>query len=399
MALLEQKATQRGTQCNYDHDGGEQVSDVQGGGEQSSGEQGNNEQDSGEHSGDDKHSGGGKFDGPWRAHGRVRALVKIQDGCGRRCSYCIIPDVRGPSRSREAADILREVASLAERGVREAVLTGIHISSYGLDSPDQGSSQQRAPTLSPRPSLGELIAGIAASSEGTGLSRLRLSSLEPADVTPEFVDALARSRGILCPHFHLSLQSGSAGVLDRMNRRYSPAAFLKAVAMLRGAFPGAAVTTDVIVGFPGETDAEFGETLALCREAAFSMIHVFKYSQRPGTPAATMRGQVAAAVKAARSNKLLALADSLAAAFNHRFIGQAVSVLVETARPANHARQDYHSDAPNNTWIEGTTAHYVKARAQLPACQAVRLGELCDMRVEFADAEGVRCSGMGDKGI
>ncbi|MDE5717868.1 MAG: tRNA (N(6)-L-threonylcarbamoyladenosine(37)-C(2))-methylthiotransferase MtaB, partial [Lachnospiraceae bacterium] len=232
-----------------------------------------------------------------RAAEHTRAYIKIQDGCNQFCSYCIIPYARGRIRSRLEADILKEAKGMAEAGCREIVLTGIHISSYGAD---RGGSE-----------LGRLLEKL---SEVDGIERIRLGSLEPGIVTEEFaahISALPK----VCPHFHLSLQSGSDTVLRRMNRRYDTAGYLEAVERLRGHYRNPAITTDVIVGFPGETEEEFVQTESFLRRVGFYEMHIFKYSRRQGTRAAAMEGQLTEAEKAARSELLMKLEQALTRAY------------------------------------------------------------------------------------
>ncbi len=240
----------------------------------------------------------------------TRAFVKVQDGCNRFCSYCVIPYARGRARSRDPEQVLAEVRALAENGYREIVLTGIHVSSYGLDN--------GVP-------LTDLIRRIQVTD---GIRRIRLGSLEPADITEEFVRELARADKV-CPHFHLSLQSGSDTVLSRMNRNYTSADYLEKCDLLRGRYEHPAITTDIIVGFPGETEEEFAETCDFVRRAAFAAIHVFPYSRREGTAAARMDGQVEESVKQERSRALLALAKEQKEAFEGWYEGRLVEVLFE----------------------------------------------------------------------
>ncbi|MBO4214137.1 MAG: tRNA (N(6)-L-threonylcarbamoyladenosine(37)-C(2))-methylthiotransferase MtaB, partial [Lachnospiraceae bacterium] len=202
----------------------------------------------------------------------TRAFIKVQDGCNQFCTYCIIPYARGRVRSRTIEDVIEEVRLLVKSGVKEVVLTGIHVSSYGVDT---GSS---------------LIELIEAISEVDGIERIRLSSLEPRVITDEFVDRLSKI-DMICPHFHLSLQSGSDSVLKRMNRKYDTAEYEKCCERLRAAFTHPAITTDIICGFPGETDAEFSETIEFVKRIKFFETHLFKYSKRKGTVAAGMPGQ------------------------------------------------------------------------------------------------------------
>ncbi len=245
---------------------------------------------------------------------RTRAQLKIQDGCDRYCSYCIIPYARGPVRSRSIEDITEELKRLGEDGTPEVVLTGIHLMSYGKDLTDS-------------PDLAHIVK-LAANTPGIG--RVRLGSLEPALLDDAFVEALA---GIpedkLCRQFHLSLQSGSNTVLSRMRRRYTTEEYTDAVHRLRCAFPGCAITTDVIVGFPGETEQEYRETLSFVERIAFARIHVFPYSRRSGTVAAEMPGQVSRELKEHRAHELIMLASCLEKAYVREQIGSVQQVLPE----------------------------------------------------------------------
>lgn len=243
---------------------------------------------------------------------RTRAHLKIQDGCDRYCTYCIIPFARGPIRSRSLKSVREEMEKLAEAGYAEIVLTGIHVMSYGRDFHD-------GTTLADAFKLAEDIPGI---------KRVRLGSLEPNMADEAFVEAVKASAKV-CRHFHLSMQSGSAGVLKRMNRRYTPGEYENCVSRLRAAMPGCAITTDVIAGFPGESEAEFLETEAFLRKIALSRIHVFPYSSRKGTKAAAMEGQVEKSVKAARAKKLIALGNELEEQYLAAFVGAVQEVLFE----------------------------------------------------------------------
>ena len=244
--------------------------------------------------------------------GHTRATMKIQEGCDRYCTYCIIPSVRGPIRSRPLEEIRAEAESLAAAGFREAVLTGIHLTSYGRDFRD-GTT---------------LIDAIAAVHAVEGIVRIRIGSLEPVIVTEEFVGRL-KAYTKVCPQFHLALQSGSDTVLRRMRRRYTSAEFLHACALLRAAYPDCALTTDVMTGFPGETEEEFAQTVETVRAAAFSRMHVFPYSEREGTVAAAMEGSVPRAVREARARKLIAIGREMESAYEQRMIGTVQSVLLE----------------------------------------------------------------------
>ena len=240
----------------------------------------------------------------------TRAFIKVQDGCNQFCTYCIIPYARGRVRSRSIEDVLNEVRLLVESGVKEVVLTGIHVSSYGVDT---GSS---------------LIELIEAINEVPGLMRIRLSSLEPRIVTDEFVDRLSKVNKI-CPHFHLSLQSGSDSVLQRMNRKYDAAEYENCCRILREKFEHPAITTDIICGFPRETDEEFAETCEFVRKIKFFETHLFKYSKRKGTVAAGMSGQIVEAVKAERSHILSDIQKEYKREFMSYYIGRETKILVE----------------------------------------------------------------------
>ncbi|MDE6601653.1 MAG: tRNA (N(6)-L-threonylcarbamoyladenosine(37)-C(2))-methylthiotransferase MtaB [Lachnospiraceae bacterium] len=241
----------------------------------------------------------------------TRAYIKIQDGCNQFCSYCVIPYARGRVRSRLEEDVLKEAGGMAEAGYREIVLTGIHISSYGLDRGASG--------------LGRLLEKL---SEVEGIGRIRLGSLEPGIVTEEFA-ALISALPKVCPHFHLSLQSGSDTVLRRMNRRYDTAGYLGAVERLRKYYENPAITTDVIVGFPGETEAEFAQTETFLQRVGFYEMHIFKYSRRQGTRAAAMEGQLTEAEKAVRSERLMKLEREMSRAYREEFLGKTEEVLFE----------------------------------------------------------------------
>lgn len=244
---------------------------------------------------------------------RTRAMLKVEDGCRNFCSYCIIPFARGPVRSLPVAEAVRQTEQLAAEGYREVVLTGIEISSWGQDMAGEQS----------------LIDLLEAVSEAAGDMRLRLGSLEPRTITEDFCRRAARLKN-LCPHFHLSLQSGCDETLRRMNRRYDTARYLESVALLRAYFSGVAVTTDLITGFPGETEEEFEKTLAFLRRCAFAQIHVFPYSIRPGTRAAAME-QVPKSVKEARAARAGQVAVELHEKYLLSCVGQIFPVLFEQA--------------------------------------------------------------------
>jgi threonylcarbamoyladenosine tRNA methylthiotransferase MtaB len=246
---------------------------------------------------------------------KTRAFIKIQDGCNRFCSYCIIPYVRGRVRSRKEMEILDEITELARKGYKEIVLTGIHISSYGTDF---AKEQQQLP-------LAELIIKIG---KIEGVERIRLGSLEPRIITKEFLETISNVKSF-CPHFHLSLQSGSDTVLQRMNRKYSAQEYYERVLLIKKYFELPSFTTDVIVGFPGETQEEFDETIRFVKKIGFSHIHVFKYSKRAGTKAADMPDQIPEEIKNKRSNELIAVTERLSQEYKACFMGRIEKVLFE----------------------------------------------------------------------
>ena len=260
----------------------------------------------------------------------TRANVKVQDGCNQFCSYCIIPYARGRVRSRKMEDVLAEVHTLASNGYQEIVLTGIHLSSYGIDTGEN---------------LLELIRAVH---QVEGILRIRLGSLEPRIITREFAEGIA-ALPKMCPHFHLSLQSGCNTTLKRMNRRYTAEEYYEKCELLREVFDHPALTTDVIVGFPGETEEEFRESKAFLEKVNFYETHIFKYSRRQGTKAAEMKDQVPEPVKTERSNQLIALGKVNKKAFEDRLIGQTVEVLME---------EEIQRDG--ETWQIGHTREYVK---------------------------------------
>lgn len=263
---------------------------------------------------------------------RTRAYLKIQDGCSQYCSYCIIPYARGPIRSREAQDVLEEVGRLAENGFKEVVLTGIHVASYGKDSKDT--------------SLLEILRQVH---QVEGINRIRFSSIEPNVVTEEFAQTMAELPKV-CHHFHLSLQSGCDRTLKEMNRKYDTEKYRQAAALLRKYLPEVALTTDIIVGFPGETEEDYQECYDFAKEIGFSKIHVFPYSPKKGTPAAERTDQLPNTVKAERSHKLLALSDEMSADFIQNYVGKTVEVLYE--KPLGEGM------------FEGHTSNYIKVHGK-----------------------------------
>lgn len=266
----------------------------------------------------------------------TRAYIKIQDGCNQFCTYCMIPYARGRVRSRKKADILREITNLVAAGYQEFVLTGIHISSYGIDFKEGEDKGENLLTL--MQSIDRI----------EGLQRLRVGSLEPRIVTREFAQGIAKLEHI-CPHFHLSLQSGCEATLKRMNRHYTPLDFMNGVKYLREVFEHPAITTDVIVGFPGETEEEFESTKLFLEEIKFYEMHIFKYSKRKGTKAAVMENQVPENIKTLRSGILQKLEKTDSKTYRDYYMDKDVEVLFEETKDINNIMY----------WI-GYTKEYVK---------------------------------------
>ena len=267
----------------------------------------------------------------------TRAFIKVQDGCNQFCSYCIIPYARGRVRSRGILDVLKETKELADHGYQEIVLTGIHLSSYGTDTGER------------------LLHLIEETARIPGIKRIRLGSLEPRIITKEFADALSGIEKI-CPHFHLSLQSGCDATLARMNRKYTTREYEASCNILREYFEHPAITTDVIVGFPGESEEEFLQTRKFLERIHFYEMHVFKYSMRRGTKAAEMRGQIPEPVKAGRSEDLIALGEKMSQEFREYYIGSEAEILIEEPFVLN-----------GETYYGGYTKEYVKAAVKSEA--------------------------------
>lgn len=276
----------------------------------------------------------------------TRAYVKIQDGCNQFCSYCIIPYVRGRIRSRELASITEEVERLAQTGVKEIVLTGIHISSYGKDKENEVG-------------LADVIDAI---SKIESIERIRLGSLEPGIITDTFIDRIVDNKKV-CPHFHLSLQSGCNTVLKRMNRKYTCEEYFEKCEMLRKAFDRPALTTDVIVGFPGETDEEFQETVDYLTKLNLYEMHIFKFSPRQGTVAAGMRDQIGPEIKNQRSDVLLALSEKNKHAYEASFRGETLGVLVEE-KVRRNGKDGYrgHTERYIDIFVEEECMHRICGR-------------------------------------
>ncbi len=261
---------------------------------------------------------------------RTRAYIKIQDGCNQYCSYCIIPYARGPVRSRSLESILKEAERLRDKGFKEIILTGIHIASYGKDLKDV-----------------DLLNVLEELDRIEGIERIRLGSLEPTLIDEKFMNKVSSMKKI-CNHFHISLQSGSDSVLKRMNRKYSVEQYKKIVNIIRYYMKDVGITTDIIVGFPGETEEEFKETCNFVREIGFSRIHVFKYSQREGTPASKFKSQIDGYVKHERSEILIKIGNEMRKDFEEKFIGKSMPVL-------------YEEDAKDKKgYVEGYTTNYMR---------------------------------------
>ena len=264
----------------------------------------------------------------------VRAYIKVQDGCNQFCTYCIIPYARGRVRSRNIESVLKEVHSLAEKGYKEVVLTGIHLSSYGVDFPEEKKET--------------LLSLIRAVHEIEGIQRIRLGSLEPGIVTREFAEGIAALPKV-CPHFHLSLQSGCDETLERMNRRYRSGEYRERCELLREVYGNPALTTDVIVGFPQESEEEFQKSYDFVDGIHFYETHIFKYSRRQGTKAAAMDGQLTEAEKARRSEKMIEMHHRHASEYEKSMIGKELEVLIE---------EEYTNDG--RTWYLGHSREYIK---------------------------------------
>lgn len=289
--------------------------------------------------------------------GHTRAFLKIQDGCDQFCSYCIIPYARGPVRSRSLEDVIHEAEGFAQRGYKEVVLTGIHLTSYGDEENGAG--------------LGDLIARIH---DIEGIERIRLGSLEPMFLTMDFIQRI-KSLPKFCPHFHISLQSGCGKTLKRMNRKYTPEDYRGIVRALREHIPDVTITTDIMVGFPGETEEDFLESYRFCEEMEFLWIHVFKYSPRKGTPAAKYPDQVDAAIKDQRSRDMIALAERMRERIFGQYIGREMSVLME--QPIKGSLKD----------MEGLTANYIPVAVEVENQSA---GEIIMTRLMSIEGERMR---------
>ena len=301
-----------------------------------------------------------------------RVFVKIQDGCDRYCTYCIIPYVRGNLRSRNPEDVVEEIKEIATNGYREVVITGIHLSSYGKDFLKDGK-----PSLDYSGNADYLINLLKDINEIEGIDRIRIGSFEPMILSEVFVSKLSKITK-LCPHFHISLQSGSDAVLKRMNRHYTSGEFAAVASEIRRLFPDAALTTDVICGFPCETEDEFLKTLDFVGKMRFEKTHIFPYSKREGTPAAKMDGQLTAAVKSERCRRLKEVCDKTRAEYVDSRIGMTYEVLFET---------------PKGGMQTGYTKNYIPVTA---AYSRDLTGERRLVRIEAFDGERARASVLSD---
>ena len=284
----------------------------------------------------------------------VRAYIKVQDGCNQFCTYCIIPYARGRVRSRNIESVLKEVRALAEKGYKEVVLTGIHLSSYGVDFPEEKKET--------------LLSLICAVHEIEGIRRIRLGSLEPGIVTREFAEGIAALPKV-CPHFHLSLQSGCDETLERMNRRYRSGEYRERCELLREVYGNPALTTDVIVGFPQESEEEFRKSYDFVDSIRFYETHIFKYSRRQGTKAAAMDGQLTEAEKSFRSEKMIELHHRHAGDYEKSMLGKNLEVLIE---------EEYTKDG--RTWYLGHSREYIKTA--VPKSEAYGVNDIVIVKAE-----------------
>jgi len=309
-----------------------------------------------------------------RSSEHTRAFIKVQDGCNQFCSYCIIPYARGRIRSRDAEDVQEEVRRLTAAGVREIVLTGIHLSSYGLEKSEQAEESSTGNDRSAFQGGRALLALIRAVSQLPGVERIRLGSLEPRIITEAFVQGL-RQIPQLCPHFHLSLQSGSNTVLRRMNRRYTVEEYAHACQILREAFDEPALTTDVIVGFPGESEEEFAQAEAYLTALGLYETHIFKYSRREGTRAAAMPDQLTERVKNERSARLIALGEKNKSDYIRRWDTRPARVLFEEKVTLE-----------GETYYTGYTREYIRVYAK---CDTDLTNQVRSGRLDCTDPERV----------
>jgi len=292
---------------------------------------------------------------------KTRAVIKVQDGCDRYCSYCIIPYARGRVRSRSPKNIVEEITQIAENGIKEVVITGIHLASYGKDFKEEY----------------RLIDLLEEVNKIEGIKRIRLGSLEPTLMNKEFIERLSSVKKV-CDHFHLSLQSGCDETLKRMNRRYTIKEFEEGTQLLRKFYPNVALTTDIIVGFPGETDKEFEETYEFLKKIKFYKMHVFKYSQRKGTKAAIMTNQIDGNLKEQRSKRLMELSNANEMEYNKQYIGKEVEVLLE----------DEHIG-----YIKGHTTNYISVKIKAKKDENIAQYENTIKIVKIKELDGIELVG------
>ena len=296
---------------------------------------------------------------------KTRAVIKIQDGCDRFCSYCIIPYARGRVRSRKTESIIEEITKIAEQGIKEFVLTGIHITSYGKDFKEKYSLINLLEEIQPI----------------DGIERIRLGSIEPTLITEKFVTRLKKLNKV-CDHFHLSLQSGCNETLKRMNRRYTTAEFEQCTQLLRKVYPNVCLTTDIIVGFPGETEEEFKKTYDFLTKIVFYKMHIFKYSPRKGTKAAVMPGQIDGHIKEERSRKLIQLSNKNEQEYNTKYMGKIVQVLLEDELHKEDEKQ----------FLKGHTTNYMVIKVEVKENKVAKLAGTMQ-QVKIIKSEGLELVG------
>ncbi len=294
---------------------------------------------------------------PGRRGNRTRGFIKIQDGCNQSCSYCLVPAVRGPLRSMPSKEVLARVQSIVQSGCREVVLTGIHLGLYGAGAGDE---------------MVTLAALLASLEHVPGLLRLRLSSLEPSDITSELVEQIVRSQ-VVCPHLHLPLQSGDGEILRLMNRPYEPVEYLYLAKWLKQEIPGLSLSSDLIVGFPGETEHHHRRSMKLVSDIGFSRLHVFKFSPRPETQAAGLPGQLPNTIKERRSREMIALGEEMSLQYRRQFLNTVQPVLIEKVEP--HA------------YGEGFTPHYLRARVKTEFKALHWKGKIIRARIDHVDKD------------
>jgi len=295
---------------------------------------------------------------PAPRRGRTRGFIKIQEGCNQHCTYCVVPQVRGPLRSMPPKLVRERIEALLVAGCREIVLAGVHLGLYGADLKDVS------------------LAGLLGDLEQLpGLLRLRLSSIEPSDVTSELIEKVANSE-VVCPHLHIPLQSGDGEILRLMNRPYEPVEYLYLAKLLKQEIPGLSLSSDLIVGFPGETERHHRRSMKLIADIGFSRLHIFKYSPRPGTPAAELPDQLSNEIKERRSQEMIKLGEEMASAYHRQFVGSVQPVLVEKVMPGVYG--------------EGFTPHYLRVRIYSGNKNGHWRGRLINARLESIDGRYIK---------